>query len=664
MKRGQENPFAALRNIKKPKTASPPVAAKKSPAKVAAAAVKKEAPVVVIEEPKEDVIIRKQFDPSSRSNVVSDGNGLALMAMQLGETLTFQGSVLMCPLLGSFTVNGYTFNASPAVSSSVINSPSESPSKSTSLQFYPCFSPKSSSFLVLESVKPIDSPAGSEEPDVDNMESDDSILLAINHLYSRLGKLGKSAATIIALKSMDYSGINVIEKRITIFKELFTLVPLSELNRDETFHIDGFHPVIEPNHPHPTLEIPPTWISAGTEVAASPSNPIVCIVGSKGLGKSTMSRFMVNQLLSKYPKVAFLDCDLGQPELTVSGQVSLHILNSPLLGPAFTNIKQPLHSCYLGATSPKNDPDCYSASLSQLWKIYKARVSPDIPLVINTDGWVKGMGFDLLLHSLKEFRPTHLIQLGLEPSSTAASSKNIRDDLHALLNSDKSLSPVKVIHAIGHDETTSRPSKFNAADMRNLAMTAYFAQTKMNPSEPVWISSTKQALPKLWNFALNMTSKVPYSVPWKAIRVRFLNVEVPPSQTLIALNGSLVGLVADSLQYSPKHEVNSNDDANINIVPSDLQIPPESQNCVGLGIVRGIDPVSKLFYIVTPLHIDQIVNVNLILRGAGVEYPVSMMLDGFENVRTTVPYVTYTVAEGIGGMARKIRTNLQRRKHQ
>ncbi|KAJ3061228.1 hypothetical protein HDU99_005627, partial [Rhizoclosmatium hyalinum] len=85
MKRGQENPFAALRNIKKPKTASPPVAAKKSPAKVAAAAVKKEAPVVVIEEPKEDVIIRKQFDPSSRSNVVSDGNGLALMAMQLGE---------------------------------------------------------------------------------------------------------------------------------------------------------------------------------------------------------------------------------------------------------------------------------------------------------------------------------------------------------------------------------------------------------------------------------------------------------------------------------------------------------------------------------------------------------------------------------------------------
>ncbi|KAJ3066261.1 Polynucleotide 5'-hydroxyl-kinase nol9, partial [Rhizoclosmatium hyalinum] len=102
----------------------------------------------------------------------------------------------------------------------------------------------------------------------------------------------------------------------------------------------------------------------------------------------------------------------------------------------------------------------------------------------------------------------------------------------------------------------------------------------------------------------------------------------------------------------------------INIVPSDLQIPPESQNCVGLGIVRGIDPVSKLFYIVTPLHIDQIVNVNLILRGAGVEYPVSMMLDGFENVRTTVPYVTYTVAEGIGGMARKIRTNLQRRKHQ
>jgi len=54
----------------------------------------------------------------------------------------------------------------------------------------------------------------------------------------------------------------------------------------------------------------------------------VAVVGSKGVGKSTLARLLVNSLLEVSPVVAFLDTDCGQSELTVPGQQPTH--TSPL----------------------------------------------------------------------------------------------------------------------------------------------------------------------------------------------------------------------------------------------------------------------------------------------------------------------------------------------
>ena len=48
--------------------------------------------------------------------------------------------------------------------------------------------------------------------------------------------------------------------------------------------------------------------------------PHVAVVGSKGVGKSTLARLLVNSLLDASPVVAYLDTDCGQSELTVPGQ--------------------------------------------------------------------------------------------------------------------------------------------------------------------------------------------------------------------------------------------------------------------------------------------------------------------------------------------------------
>jgi len=47
----------------------------------------------------------------------------------------------------------------------------------------------------------------------------------------------------------------------------------------------------------------------------------VAVTGSRGVGKSTLARLLVNALLGSAPCVAFLDTDLGQPEFTPSGGV-------------------------------------------------------------------------------------------------------------------------------------------------------------------------------------------------------------------------------------------------------------------------------------------------------------------------------------------------------
>lgn len=73
----------------------------------------------------------------------------------------------------------------------------------------------------------------------------------------------------------------------------------------------------------------PHWISnlqALSQLAMSaasstlPSFFSACICGTRGVGKSSFARLLVNHLLSHAPEVAFLDLDCGQPELTVPGK--------------------------------------------------------------------------------------------------------------------------------------------------------------------------------------------------------------------------------------------------------------------------------------------------------------------------------------------------------
>lgn len=81
--------------------------------------------------------------------------------------------------------------------------------------------------------------------------------------------------------------------------------------------------------------------------------PAVAVVGSKGVGKSTLARLLVNSLLEASPVVAYLDTDCGQSELTVPGQYQ-HMLGRSVVHytqPAFLHILQEWSCTLFGVTN-------------------------------------------------------------------------------------------------------------------------------------------------------------------------------------------------------------------------------------------------------------------------------------------------------------------------
>nr|CAB3473161.1 unnamed protein product [Digitaria exilis] len=60
--------------------------------------------------------------------------------------------------------------------------------------------------------------------------------------------------------------------------------------------------------------------------------PVVAVCGPGNCGKSAFSRLLLNTLIARYKKVGCLDIDVGQPEFTPPGFVSLHVLEQQANG--------------------------------------------------------------------------------------------------------------------------------------------------------------------------------------------------------------------------------------------------------------------------------------------------------------------------------------------
>ncbi|DAZ97462.1 TPA: hypothetical protein N0F65_009945 [Lagenidium giganteum] len=415
-----------------------------------------------------------------------------------------------------------------------------------------------------------------------------------------------------------------------------------------------------------TIEITPAWqqavdaIDQGLQAATTPQKIVVC--GAKGVGKSTFCRYLVNRLLSRFDVVAFLDTDLGQPELTPPGLVSLHALAAPLLGPGFTHMKTPLRSFFCGGTNASNDPLHYMKAIRSLLKLYHAKwnnggaeqsAAKAVPLVINTDGWIKSMGHDLLCHVIDEASPNHVVQL-------LATTKNKQFALPTEGNWQ--------VHSVAPWEAqgSSQPPR-GSKEMRLYRFHSYFlSQSVCSLERPqlqnLHLTSEKNRLDD--HLARAYCHLAPVAVSFDAVDIAFAGCSVPPSQLLYSLNSSLVGLCINPRRRSLQSRSQEADAANGSLAyrtgPPRTLLHPAHAPCVGMAIIRAVDMQRRLLYLLTPVSGALLQQVNLLVRST---IPLGSLVEDVSDPIQAPHVVADTLnTDGTGASVMKSRNNIKRKR--
>ncbi|XP_060075438.1 polynucleotide 5'-hydroxyl-kinase NOL9-like [Ylistrum balloti] len=366
------------------------------------------------------------------------------------------------------------------------------------------------------------------------------------------------------------------------------------------------------------------------EQLSADSSSVIITCGDQGQGKSTLTQFILNSTLNDIEKVCFLDCDPGQTEFNPPGSVCLHTINSPALGPSFSRQREPTVWCFNGCTSPGINPHLYIQCINHCFHAYK-QMKPRPPLIINTMGWMTGLGLSLLAEILRIVQPDLMVQidpkhsegdvLPLTPSNMAEipGLSNRGTIKETISQKDYGLIIIKSVV----DKQSRGQNK--RRQFREFAMMSYFAM----------------GLPE------GILAAKPYIVSWSRIAIHVCHETVPSSQILEAINACVVALCCLDSRYPL---IKEGEDC-----PWFVKKTPAC-DCVGYGFVRGIDREKKCLYIVTPVALSKLESVNLLMRG-DVNLSEELFLESFTGV---VPYVDDT-ATATGASSLRQRKRLPRK---
>ncbi|KAJ4883053.1 Polynucleotide 5'-hydroxyl-kinase NOL9 [Raphanus sativus] len=355
------------------------------------------------------------------------------------------------------------------------------------------------------------------------------------------------------------------------------------------------------------LFIPKEWSDAASSVSCSGSlQPAVALVcGPKDSGKTTFSRNLVKVLLQRYKRVAYLDIDVGQPEFTVPGFLSLTVVDKSILDQDWTApcLKTPERYYFYGDDSAKRDPKAYLQFVYTLFDYYQLHFCKSsennktaLPLVINTPGWVKGLGYHVLVDVLRYVSPSHVVKINIE-----IHKKNLPAGLFWLDGyHDERPHLIEIQSAYPVSYYRSAAEKHARRLMRDRRIIAYFKQCIKGKE----VDTTKE-------LSQELASLVPYEVPISSLTITHLHCQIPSSEVFYSLNASIVGLGISSEVFE------------------DLPL------CVGLGIVRGIDTERGILYVITPVAENVVEKVDLLWQGY-IEIPTSLL--GVKDYRS--PYLS------------------------
>lgn len=338
-------------------------------------------------------------------------------------------------------------------------------------------------------------------------------------------------------------------------------------------------------------------------VAEDDKSGRILAIGAKSSGKSTFNRMLCNHILSSgsASKCLYLDLDPGQPEFGPPGQLSLVEVSRPILGPPFTHTSparrggvehfQTIRSHTLAAMSFKDDPEHYKACVMDL----VGNAHSDYPLIVNSCGWVSGLGASVLLDLVSELRVTELILL--EPLD------------QIFTDSLRSKAPEANVHKV--PRRAAQPSSRTPAETRAMQTMAYFHYCS----------------PSGGNRALRYVSKPidkirPWIVDYSNTKTGILAIlsygQTPDPEFLLeVLEGSIVAI---NVLEEPSETPDTHDalTQSIERTPENLPfIVPSAQNIsrtldpstshfVSLALIRAIDTENQTLHLIIPLSEQEI----------------------------------------------------------
>ena len=287
--------------------------------------------------------------------------------------------------------------------------------------------------------------------------------------------------------------------------------------------------------------IPSEWVDAAKMIH---EGDVVVTCGSTGVGKSTLNRYLVNALVSSRftNPVLYVETDVGQSEMTPPGLISVHEIDrsSPLLGPPHTHISQPVCSHYYGSNTPSADPDRFIACVQRIFlDIAELRKKKKYSaVVVNTCGFVRGLGANLLATVIVASSPGHVFEIQgtsiskrFDVPETGLKFKTTR------LPTWYEAMEKMLISSEGTSASNIRNNGVKGKEARRLQLSSYFAPFRGT-------SSVKHSEGEKWkNMSQVLEIMRPVRTSLQSLQFCVLHEHLTlPSSVLRAFDVSLVGL--------------------------------------------------------------------------------------------------------------------------
>lgn len=342
--------------------------------------------------------------------------------------------------------------------------------------------------------------------------------------------------------------------------------------------------------------------------SASASDLRVLVCGGSGSGKSMAVRCLLNHLLSHHKEVVLIDTDVGQPEMNLPGLVAAHSVKRMRGGaPACWNRESPIAGGFFGDISPRENPKLYAACVRRVVAAgcsYGADY--DCPMVINSDGWVSGVGADLLRLVSQCAVPSHVVSMTFGGPADAGGRDTSAEIVRELMREVQIDRGFRLVSPLAR-----RTSLYSGASLRDLHIATYFSgELERGRVRAVALAD---------------------------VEVAAVGEQIEKRLLLASLNASVVALAA----AGGRKDVGEWD-------------------VRGFGIVRGVDAEGGTMYVTTPLPAEELEKCDGVAVAAGVHLPSGLFLAMAEKAGPWVkaPYVTANLVATGGQM--KSRPSLRR----